>query len=76
MKSFPKNHLARLLAGVVGAAFAFAAPQAHAQTLLHHWTFDPDGSDSAGTADTTLETGVTITAGSAGQFGEALSVPA
>jgi hypothetical protein len=75
MKSFPKNHLARLLAGIAGAAFAFAAPQAHAQTLLHHWTFDTDGSDSAGSADTTLETGATITAGSAGQFGEALSVP-
>ena len=66
----------RLLMGALAATgLAFAASSANAATLLHNWTFDTNGSDSAGSADTTLGTGVAITTGGAGQFGEALSVP-
>ena len=52
------------------AAFSIAGV-----TLLHHWTFDTDGSDSVGSANATVESGALITTGSSGQFGEALSVP-
>ena len=37
-----KHPTAQLIAA--GAALALTAGSAHAATLLHHWTFDTDGS--------------------------------
>lgn len=66
-----KDSMTRLLAPAFALGL-FAGTSASAATLLHHWTFDVDGSDAAGSADTTLDAGTAIVAG---QFGNALSTP-
>lgn len=65
-----------LLIPFVGSTAMFLGIcSANAASLMHHWTFDVDGSDSVGSANATVESGASITSGSAGQFGEALSLP-
>lgn len=63
----------RLLMGALAATgLAFAAGSAGAATLLHNWTFDNDGSDSAGSVDGALNGDAAVVAG--GVFGSALSL--
>lgn len=50
-----KNRLGRTLAKMTaGAAVLAAAPAADAQTMLHRWSFNGDGTDSIGGANATL----------------------
>ena len=70
-----RNKRLSLTTILTGAGLAWSAGQAGAATLMHHWTFDTDGSDSVGSADTSFQGSAGVTTGSAGVFGEALNAP-
>ena len=67
------DHLGQVALGQGHASQMLALEGGNATTqLIHHWAFDGDATDSAGSADGTVEGGAVFTTSGGGKFGEAI----